>query len=515
MINFDTYKESAKKWYSENRPEKNCPSDKKLLEWFNDFSMNEKAVSDKQRAFFNVVHDMKTGDKKPSGEAGKAAKDMSTKDIEDFAFTSDEEMADEKQKDEGNNKTITNKKGKNAKPQNLRADEGTGISKTVKNGVNGKTQNYKQRSVDFVRESNESTLTVQQIVQDFDLRHDHFENEHGKFMYNPATPDEFEFIELLKPDGTDITFADPINLQNRPSSKVQPISNITQFLDYLDEGNNLSLANRNGANIKPKNRKKRMNEAQLRDYISNRLQSLDRLSKLEDQKKKIVEGITAEEMKNLFMVIDADDESLIGKSFMNPPEGTSYVPVQKDDEEAADFGVAAESSNLPAGAEFDSNAPWNQEDNVHHGKTSVKNNLTLVAGNPKTEMIVQDDNKYFIINRENLEMNTDEFNNLAFDYGEVPIVDQYQDEDGDTSTDYNWEEAVLDTDDLLNAAADHILRGDTGSPQEYGAGEHFVYELTPELAEELWSQGSELESNEFVRPMIDYNKLKANYPQSF
>ena len=215
------------------------------------------------------------------------------------------------------------------------------------------------------------------------------------------------------------------------------------------------------------------------------------------------------------MVIDADDESLIGKSFINPPEGTSYVPVRKDDEEAADFGIAAEASNLPAGAENDPNAPWNQKDNVHHGKTSVKNNLTLVAGDPKIEMLVQDDNKFFVINRENLEMNTDEFNNLAFDYGEVPIIDQYQDEDGDVSTDYNWEEAVLDTDDLLNAAAEHILRGDVGSPQEYGAGEHFVYELTPELAVELWSRGSDLEQNEFVQSMIDYNQLKAEYPQSF
>ena len=211
------------------------------------------------------------------------------------------------------------------------------------------------------------------------------------------------------------------------------------------------------------------------------------------------------------MVIDADDESLIGKSFMNPPEGTSYVPVQKNNEEAADFGIAAEASNLPVGAENDPNAPWNQKDNIHHGKTTVKNNLTLVAGDPKTEMLVQDDNKFFVINRENLEMNTDEFNNLAFDYGEVPIIDNRNGED----VDYIWEEAVLDTDDLLNAAAEHILRGDVGSPQEYGAGEHFVYELTPELAVELWSQGSDLEQNEFVQSMIDYNQLKAEYPQSF
>ena len=498
MINFDTYKESAKKWYSENRPEKNCPSDKKLLEWFNDFSMNEKAVSDKQRAFFNVVHDMKTGDKKPSGEAGKVAKDMSTKDIEDFAFTSDEEMADEKKKDEGNNKTITNKKGKNAKPKNLRTDEGTGISKTVKNGVNGKTQNYKERSVDFVRESNEYA-TFDDIKREFgsapegaDLR-----EKNGQLYVYYYSPNEnaknwAKSIKNKYPNG--IVFTDTLKMSTG-----------------VDEGNNLSLANRNGANIKPKNRKKRMNESELRDYISNRLQTLDRLSKLEDQKKKIVEGITTEEMKNLFMVIDADDESLIGKSFMNPPEGTSYVPVQKNNEEAADFGIAAEASNLPVGAENDPNAPWNQKDNIHHGKTTVKNNLTLVAGDPKTEMLVQDDNKFFVINRENLEMNTDEFNNLAFDYGEVPIIDNRNGED----VDYIWEEAVLDTDDLLNAAAEHILRGDVGSPQEYGAGEHFVYELTPELAVELWSQGSDLEQNEFVQSMIDYNQLKAEYPQSF
>jgi len=66
---------------------------------FNDYiSIDEKAVSDKQRKFFNVVDQMQSGDIEPSGEAGKAAKQMKKSDVDDFAFTTNPEMAKEKKK---------------------------------------------------------------------------------------------------------------------------------------------------------------------------------------------------------------------------------------------------------------------------------------------------------------------------------------------------------------------------------------------------------------------------------
>lgn len=69
------------------------------IQSFNDYiSIDEKAVSDKQRKFFNVVDQMQSGEIEASGEAGKVAKQMKPSDVDDFAFTTDKEMAKEKKK---------------------------------------------------------------------------------------------------------------------------------------------------------------------------------------------------------------------------------------------------------------------------------------------------------------------------------------------------------------------------------------------------------------------------------
>ena len=54
---------------------------------FSDDEVNEEAVSDSQRKFFNAVHKCKTEGDCGSESIKKAAEGMSLKDIEDFAFT--------------------------------------------------------------------------------------------------------------------------------------------------------------------------------------------------------------------------------------------------------------------------------------------------------------------------------------------------------------------------------------------------------------------------------------------
>jgi len=49
--------------------------------------IKERAVSKKQQQFFGIVRAMQKGDIPKKGEAGKAAKDMSVKDVKDFAST--------------------------------------------------------------------------------------------------------------------------------------------------------------------------------------------------------------------------------------------------------------------------------------------------------------------------------------------------------------------------------------------------------------------------------------------
>ena len=53
----------------------------------NEGELEEKAVSKKQQEFFGVVRSMQKGETPKKGKAGKAAKEMSDKDVKDFAST--------------------------------------------------------------------------------------------------------------------------------------------------------------------------------------------------------------------------------------------------------------------------------------------------------------------------------------------------------------------------------------------------------------------------------------------
>jgi hypothetical protein len=57
--------------------------------------VTEKAKSKKQQEFFGIVRGMQKGDIPKKGKAGKAAKEMSVKDVKDFASTKHKGLPDE------------------------------------------------------------------------------------------------------------------------------------------------------------------------------------------------------------------------------------------------------------------------------------------------------------------------------------------------------------------------------------------------------------------------------------
>jgi hypothetical protein len=80
--------------------------------------MDEKAVSQKQQEFFGVVRGMQKGDLPKKGKAGQAAKEMSKKDVKDFASTKHKGLPKKVETKEGgymdmigkaSNKNMTNK----------------------------------------------------------------------------------------------------------------------------------------------------------------------------------------------------------------------------------------------------------------------------------------------------------------------------------------------------------------------------------------------------------------------
>lgn len=171
--------------------------------------------------------------------------------------------------------------------------------------------------------------------------------------------------------------------------------------------------------------------------------------------------------------------------------------------------------NYPAGAEYDSNAPWNQsEPNVEHGK-SVPSNLKVIGGDEEEEFLISNGEKVYVISKITVTENPDFFRELVNTYGSVPYETEGPDEDGEPSYTYLWEDAELTTEDLISAAQDMINKGNIGSSDDYATGESFIYELTPELAEELWSNNSNLVTLPQVSNLIDYDSLKQRYPQSF
>ena len=169
--------------------------------------------------------------------------------------------------------------------------------------------------------------------------------------------------------------------------------------------------------------------------------------------------------------------------------------------------------NYPTGAANDPNAPWNQDEPRTSNPIKSSNSLSIVAGDESSEFLVKSAGRFYVISKENLSNNSNLFNDLSLNYGKVPTEPEY-DEDGGYDS-YNYDESELDTNNLMNAAEDHIEKGQMGTSEDYRIGEHFVFELTPELAEELWSHGSNLEHAPQVNRMIDYRKLRAKYPSAF
>ena len=78
----------------------------------NEGELDEESVSQKQQKFFGVVRSMQKGDISKKGKAGKAAKDMSKKDVKDFASTKHKGLPKKVKKEETNESEYLNMIGK-------------------------------------------------------------------------------------------------------------------------------------------------------------------------------------------------------------------------------------------------------------------------------------------------------------------------------------------------------------------------------------------------------------------
>ncbi len=129
-----------------------------------DVELNEKSVSKQQQKFFGVVRAMQKGDIPKKGKAGEAAKEMSQKDVEDFASTKHKGLPKKKETKENYldmvgkayNKGISNKLSDVNVGLKYESDLEKDITEIVESALHPKMT--KKDLLNLIRENNPSTI---------------------------------------------------------------------------------------------------------------------------------------------------------------------------------------------------------------------------------------------------------------------------------------------------------------------------------------------------------------------
>lgn len=109
----------------------------------------------------------------------------------------------------------------------------------------------------------------------------------------------------------------------------------------------------------------------------------------------------------------------------------------------------SENSNLPAGAENDPRAPWNQNDNFTNPRTSKNKLLSVVAMNSEIAILTDKQGGLYAFYYYDLD------NSDLSDYASIEITGSYRDEDGDVSYDYA-DDFEIDEDVIENYVNDNL-----------------------------------------------------------
>jgi len=120
--------------------------------------------------------------------------------------------------------------------------------------------------------------------------------------------------------------------------------------------------------------------------------------------------------------------------------------------------------NLPMGADYNPDAPWNQKDNEYRDKTVNKNQQFNLLANTGESAIFEKDGELYYFYYDNI--NRDDF----MDYADVPKVYTGQDEDGLPDYDYgDWEMDDSTVSNYLNDKVDNLNVGFGYESYENGA----------------------------------------------
>lgn len=125
------------------------------------------------------------------------------------------------------------------------------------------------------------------------------------------------------------------------------------------------------------------------------------------------------------------------------------------------------SDNLPMGADYHPDAPWNQRDDVYNDKINPKNKQFNIAANTGESAIFEKDGELYYFYYGN--MDKDDFK----DYADVPKIYVGKDEDG--MPDYDEGEWEIDDEVVSNYLNDNVDSLNVGYGQEsYENGAEFV-----------------------------------------
>lgn len=146
-----------------------------------------------------------------------------------------------------------------------------------------------------------------------------------------------------------------------------------------------------------------------------------------------------------------------------------------------EFSIS-ENSNYPMGAEYNPDAPWNQEDPDLTRSSEVK------PGDLKFDLIASDYQEIAILNKKGtneiyamyFEPSDEEF----MEYMEVERMYTGRDEDGEADYEYDWDNAEVDDDAILAYATDKANSEGTGEGLS-GYEDGLISKIDTELAEDI------------------------------
>jgi len=222
-------------------------------------------------------------------------------------------------------------------------------------------------------------------------------------------------------------------------------------------------------------------------------------------------GVTYEDiieaLKAKNMLISKNGIYKISKSFGTPEETNSALENElkkliSKNTETSKKQIETEASNLPAGAESDPRAPYNQKDDFTKPKTPIESPMKVLAYNSEMAILKSKDGNLYLFYFSDMDKS-----NFA-EYASLTRRYVGRDENGDPEYEYN-DDFEIDSDVISNYVNDNANRLNTGVGKDDLENGSELVVIDDELKQELLSLYDK--DKNVVKALSGLNELDESY----